>query len=82
MEKYSSSAYSQHQESSASKGLSQKHLDGSIGEGDEDMIGESIKMDESYQPSSSASKVAHSAHLRESASKVSRSGKRSERIEE
>ena len=48
MEKYSSSAYSQHQESSVSKGLSQKHLDGSIGEGDDDMIGESIKIDESY----------------------------------
>ena len=82
MEKYLSSAYSQHHDSSVSKGLSQKHLDGSIGEGDEDMIAESIKMDESYAPSSSASKVAHSGHLGQSAGKVSRSTKKSERIEE
>ena len=50
MDKYSSSGYShsQHAESSVSKGLNQRHLDGSIGDGDEDMIGESIKIDESY----------------------------------
>lgn len=75
VDKYSSSAYSQHQESSLSKGLNQKHLDASIGEVDEDMIGESIKMEDSYAPSSSASKMRQSDNLRESASKVSRSNK-------
>jgi len=74
VDKYSSSAYSQHQESSLSK-LNQKHLDASIGEVDEDMIGESIKMEDSYAPSSSASKMRQSDNLRESASKVSRSNK-------
>ena len=39
------------------------------------MIGESIKMEDSYAPSSSASKMRQSDNLRESASKVSRSNK-------
>lgn len=68
-ERFSASSHSQKQDSSVSKN-GMRQLGASIGELEEDMIGESIKLEESYQPSAaSASKSKKSNSFKTSAGK-------------